>query len=344
MDWAGEFLTTFDGWGWDWGKELPSHVQMRMKDPNISNNDEASRRLISDKLEEQETKALIQKNIRQLIFGYVGLDIIKTVGSLDPYFWGYVDHSAPAYLPSYIKSRPGLVTGYRLLIAQVSIYLAVQTVLCLRPLYHVGLGKRNSPSVRGEWWMYPDYFGKYSAVLEKGLAGWWGSWWHQALRFVFEAPSKYFRLHNNSNLGARVLRLFIAFCCSGFLHGCGSYTSIGTTNPLRGSFLFFILQPLGIIGQSSYLKLLRTTGISRFIPKSVALAANFAFVNTWFYITAPLLIDDLARGGQFLYEPVPFSIVRPLGLGDKDMGFYCWDGRWFSWHEGKRWWQSGIVS
>ena len=344
VDWAGELMTTFDGWGWNWGKDLPEHVQMRMRTVENLNGNGKTRPIHQRLFEIQQTKSLLRRSFQRLIFGYIGLDIIKTIGALDPYFWGYVEHPAPAYLPYYIQSRPGLVTGYRLLIAQISIYLALETVLCLRPLYYVGLRKRDVSSVRGEWWMYPDDFGEFSVILERGLAGWWGAWWHQSFRFVFEAPSKYLQLHSQRTFYSRVLRLFIAFSCSGFLHTCASYTSIGKTNPLSAAFLFFFLQPFGVIGQLSYLKLLRKTGVSPYIPRHLAWAANVVFVYYWLYLTAPLLIDDLARGGQFLYEPVPFSIVRGLGLGDKDMQFYCWRGRWFSWHEGRRWWQSGIVS
>jgi hypothetical protein len=279
----------------------------------------------------------------RLITGYVGLDIIKTIGALDPYFWGYVEHPGPSYLPDRILSRPGLVTGYRLLIAQISIYLAVKTIVCLRPLYYVGLRGSAAVGVRGEGWMYPDDFGSYFAVLEKGLAGWWGVWWHQIFRFVFEAPSKYFRLDAQKTAQARILRLFVAFGCSGFLHACGSHTAIGNSNPVA-PLLFFLLQPLGIMAQLAWIKLLRYFGISAFVPKYVAWTANVIFVHLWFYFTAPMFIADVAVGGQFLFEPVPFSIVRALGFGGKDMSWFCWQGRGFLWYEGRRWWQSGIIS
>jgi hypothetical protein len=66
------------------------------------------------------------------------------------------------------------------------------------------------------------------------------------------------------------------------------------------------------------------------------------YVNTWLYFTAPLFIEDMALGGWFLFEPVPFSILRGLGFGAKDDGFYAMHGRILSWRRDG--WRTGIVT
>lgn len=51
---------------------------------------------------------------------------------------------------------------------------------------------------------------------------------------------------------------------------------------------------------------------------------NWVGTVGWLYLTGPLLADDFARCGIWLFEPVPVSIVRG-GLGER---WWCWGGRW----------------
>ena len=99
------------------------------------------------------------------------------------------------------------------------------------------------------------------------------------------------------------------------------------------------------MGQAFLAKALQKAGITYRLPTRLRRAGNFVVVHTWFYYTAPLLIDDLAAGGTFLYEPVPFSISRLLGLGGKDELSLCWASplTWLSWHGADLWWESGLV-
>lgn len=50
---------------------------------------------------------------------------------------------------------------------------------------------------------------------------------------------------------------------------------------------------------------------------------RLVYVHVWFYHTAPLLMDDFARGGLWLYEPAPISPLRALGLGVRGDGWWC---------------------
>jgi hypothetical protein len=223
------------------------------------------------------------------------------------------------------------------------IYLALQTIFALAPIFFVGFLGAKRIGVRGEPWMYPEEWGSYSIVFDTGLAGWWGVWWHQTLRFAFEAPASWilrqFSVLHGAGPRARVVQLFTAFFFSGFLHASGSYTSIGETRPLTGSFLFFFLQPLGIMVQIMVVEKLRLKDVP-----SVLKAFNFIYTHVWFYYTAPLLIDDFVKSGIYLYEPVPVSFLRALGFGAEGNSWWCWDGPWISWYQGRYWWQSGIAT
>ena len=70
---------------------------------------------------------------------------------------------------------------------------------------------------------------------------------------------------------------------------------------------------------------------------------NFIFILTWFYHTGPLIADDLARGGIWMFEPIPLRLLRGgLGLGVKGDGWWCWKGPWLAWYTDDTRWQSGI--
>lgn len=62
---------------------------------------------------------------------------------------------------------------------------------------------------------------------------------------------------------------------------------------------------------------------------------NFAVTMIWLYWTAPLLVDDFARGGVWLYEPLIISPLRILGFGAyDDSGWNLWSGLVF-WRSGR---------
>jgi len=69
----------------------------------------------------------------------------------------------------------------------VVVWLGLQIALALGPLFFAGILGRNLICVRREPWFYPDHYGNYSIVFDRGLAGWWGGWWHQMFRPGFDA-------------------------------------------------------------------------------------------------------------------------------------------------------------
>ncbi|KAF2425833.1 hypothetical protein EJ08DRAFT_594078 [Tothia fuscella] len=345
--WVLDLMLTFRGMAWNWRiPNLPSpSVQVSINGQVMAEELSHTARPTARSYATKE--ALIHASWRNFVKGYIALDVLKTLITHDPYFWGETHGPPPAYLPSLFRSSSTFVQSYRLVIAQLCIYWALQTLFQLGPLVFVGLLGNNIVGSWGQYWMYPSQWGSYESVLERGLVGWWGEWWHQTFRFFFETPAKsavrFLDLNPKSPL-ARLLQIFIAFSLSGTLHGCASYTSNGETRPLRGPFLFFLLQPVGIAIQLFCSHYLRSMNISQKLPNVVKLTCNFVFVHFWLYYTAPLLVEDIARGGQLLWEPVPFSFVRGMGFGRRDDTWYCWGGLLYSWHQGKYWWQSGLAT
>ncbi|KAM0719421.1 hypothetical protein Q7P37_005326 [Cladosporium fusiforme] len=350
LDWVADIFCSFRGVGWNWQSSAipppPNWVEAQLKgEASEENHNEPLRTSKTGIRRFSDRRALLKANLTHLALAYIVLDAIKTLGIHDRYMW-YGDHSLapPAFLPQILLNSPFLTKSYRLLVCLCAINIALWAIFKLGPVFFVGMLGPRLVGVRGEAWMNPaDMFGDFAHVLDNGLAGWWGSWWHQTFRYAFQQPGdrlvELLGLPKRSVAG-KLVATWMAFFLSGVLHATGSYTQLGDTRPLSGPMAFFMLQALGVTVQAALVHLLEP---SRVFPRSVRRAANFAIVAVWMYFTAPLLVDDFARGGIWLFEPVPISIFRGLGLGPKGEGWWCWYGGLMEWRSGKGWWDSGIA-
>jgi len=350
LDWVADVFCNFRGMGWNWRisglPPPPKSVQEELHDTGSQDSTPLDIHVGRDGTRRYPTKpALFRAKLPEFLYGSLLLDLVKVLMSHDPYFWGVSNPPPPSYLPLTIQHSPALLRITRLTLSLLGIHWALRICFTLAPLFFCGLLGSPLIGVRGSPWMYPDSYGSYANVLNKGLAGWWGGWWHQMFRFAFEAPSKQLirslGLHPKT-LSAKVLQLVVAFTLSGFVHACGSATFVAETRPLAGSFAFFALQILGIGVQMLGSMLLEQAGVTERTPKLVRQVLNFGYVHVWFYYTAPLLCDDFARGGLWLFEPLPVSPVRMMGFGVKGEGWWRWVDL-VRWHGGDRWWKSGIA-
>lgn len=342
VDWVLDIGSNFRGVGWNWKisglPSLPASVQYQLgmdTKGNIKDNTTARSgiRRIDSKAE------LMRHNIWLFVSGYVLVDLILTLSHYDPYFWALFDRPPPSYLPICLQQSGVFLRTYRSFATMAIVWFALQTVFALGPLFFVGVLGPKLIGVRGEPWFYPDHYGNYSIVFDRGLAGWWGSWWHQTFRYGFESGGKWLcdclSLDKKSKKG-RAVQVITAFTLSGCLHAAGSYSMLGDTWPL-GSFLFFFFQSFGLMAELILKSTLKGIGVTNITPSRVQQAINFICVHVWFYYTAHLLTDDWARGGIWLAQPLPFSIFRGLGMGVEGERFYCW-----AWREGSRhsWWHA----
>ncbi|KAK0259511.1 hypothetical protein LTS09_005862 [Friedmanniomyces endolithicus] len=319
VSWVADVFCSFRGVGWTWQTSgipppprwVEAQLQATDNDVNVGDYRGSEELMVSRTgiRRYADRSALLTNAAISLVIGYILLDGIKTLMHRDPYFWG----------------------TYRLVLSLAGIYTALWTIFKLGPVCFCGVLGPKWLGVRSEAWMNPaDMFGSYNMVLTKGLAGWWGGWWHQTFRLAFEAPSvrllKATGIDQHS-LSGKALSLFIAFFLSGCLHASGSYTQLGDTRPLLGPMRFFLLQAVGILAQTVTTQQLKRAGLVDKCPKLLRQATNFALVHIWLYHTAPLLVDDFAKGGIWLFEPVPFSPLRGLGYGAPDDQFFAfWNG------------------
>jgi len=353
FDWVMDIFSNPEGQGWNWGIATlpppPRHIQHALaqnKEDLMFKTDVVEKRWHQQarRIQTMSEATLFKLTVRRVVLGYIALDVLKTLVSVDPFFYGQIAAPPPVYLPAALKT-PFAVKGMRLLIAQGCVHQAVQTLLLLKPLYFLYHFTPQSMGTRGEAWMFPHPWGSFQSILDQGVLGFWSTYWHQSFRYIFTAPSnllmRQFKISPRS-VQAQFIRLYVAFFCSGILHAGISHTAIGDTYPIRGPMFFFLLQPVGITLQLGAAHFIHKSPIGSYIPRWLDRITNLLWCIVVGYLTGPLLVDDLARGGQFLFEPVPFSVLRGLGFGNPDDGFYCWYGRFFKWHwDG---WKSGMIS
>ena len=352
MDWIADLISNFRGMGWNYQiyglsgapKDVQEQVNQTSKDALTAENPIG--RGPTGNYRYLDRRTLLQKKLVVMAMFYMSLDLVKLVMMADPHFWGRQNSAPPAHYPQLLHDSPLLLRYFRLIVGLIGVYAALQFIYTLAPLFFVGLVGTERIGVRAEPWMYPDMFGEFRIILDKGLAGWWGGWWHQIFRYAFATPSAYILKRyeiSPKSLPAKTLQLFVAFVLSGLVHSCGSYTQLATTRPFNGPFAFFCLQGVGITLQTLITEGLKKIGVLDRVPKNIRRIGNFVYVFSWLRYTSPMLLDDFARGGVWLFEPVPISPLRALGFGLKGESWWRWSGTWVRWHRGEHWWDSGFA-
>ena len=335
-DWVMDLVTNFRGVRW-------SHQISHLPFPDVSSpsafaepiSHQSSTVTNSSSPSPYPTRsALLRYNLVSFFVTFIAIDIIKLIMLKDPYYWGLPNlSSSPSPFPF-----PRTVHMY---LSLATLFTSLNMIFVCAPIvfsYCAGerfLGEHAWP------WLYPPLFGPMEKLWTHGLAGFWGGWWHPMFRLAFEQLGEAIVTPlgwEKKTVTGGFLRVLLAFMASGTLHACGSYTSLGETHPLH-EFLFFAVQPVGILTQRALIQWMKTNGLRDQVPAAVRGVANLAFVMAWFWLTAPTVADDFTRSGVWLYEPFPISPSRGLA-GD---GWWRWGGTWCRWHSDEKWWKSGLA-
>lgn len=286
----------------------------------------------------------VRDRLTKVVVLYFVLDFLSVYMVKDPYFVLGPDHTGYVLPPHLRDVPPWLLLAYREVFSLTGVYAAIEAVFGVSDLAQYWLARRCWPS-RALLWQYASTFGSFAQVLDRGLAGWWGGWWHQTFRMQFSAPAAYLLregyLQGGTRLASLVAVLF-SFAQSGILHASGSLTAVPRTRPWRAP-AFFLLQMTGILLQQWTARLLAAR-LPRPPPRVVGRAVNLVFTLAWLYATGHLFMDDCSSTGLWLVEPVPVSLFRFLGFGHDGDHWWRWDGDHLpKLYRGDTWWQSGIA-
>lgn len=361
LDWACDLIFNFRGPNWNWRlRSLPPLPEAVLRDIH-EDTKSAKQTKPSQQIDYKPPSVKLRYVLRSFLRDYLALDLLKLLLMRDPYFWGYVDNPpSPPWPFDVLAWSPILVRSYRIILSLASVLFALDIITSLNPLFFLGISYLFPNFARsithqplGEAWLYPAAFGPAISVLDDGLVGAWNTWWHQLFRFGFSECSRFLTdlvLPSGSSQSKgyksarRILQIMLAFSLSGLVHAMGSHTTFSDSRPWN-AFLFFVLQGVGALGQYFF----EVTIIPAILPKSVKpprwliRTTNLSLIVVWFYYTGPLVVDDFARAGIWMFEPIPLSLLRGgLGLGAKGDTIYCWKGSWFEMYSGATWWQSGI--
>ena len=327
LDWSLDLATAFRGVNWNFRNPTL---------PPLSSN-------ITSQPPTSSPSALRQfrlNALRDFITLYLLVDIIKALCVADPYFLGLAPVSSPSPY-ALLHPYPTLTRLLRLVLALASTNIVLSFIFTLSPLLFPLLPQSITHTPLHNAEIYPPYFSPLSAITHSGLAGFWGKCWHQMFRFGISQPGLYLTRHFNwdrKSNKARTIQLFTAFLLSGVIHASASYTSFppndNVQRPLAGPLAFFVSQALGIMVQDFGGKAVKGKGV----PDMLRKIGNVVFTAVWLYVTGPLLSDDFARCGVWLFEPVPISFIR----GVRGEGWWKWGGRWAGWNYREEWWLRGL--
>ncbi|KIW45485.1 uncharacterized protein PV06_03872 [Exophiala oligosperma] len=364
VDWVADLVTSFRGP--NWGHRIPTLGGIDGPVPRDSSarHSKCDRRSKTTAVPKKTLQALRGQAIRDFVVGYLLLDLLKTTMITDPYFLGVVSLDSPTlwpWLSAVNETMPIATRLVRLFMSISGVISALTLIFSLSPLFFAFIlpslvdvsHLTKSPLL--EPWMYaPFWYPLTTSVLHTGLAGFWGKFWHQMFRFGISEPARFViegtGIDKRGNT-ARMIQLLVAFGLSGSIHAAGSYTtfSIIPSRPFSGPLLFFLSQGIGIYLQSLSVKAVyKYVPHAERVPLAVREVGNLLYVMVYLFFTGPLLADDFARCGLWLFEPVPISFLRGLGFGPggKDEGWWAWyqeGSKTLGWYEGDRWWTTGVA-
>jgi hypothetical protein len=378
LGWTADLLTSLRGGGWNFCISSIPHPPLpeRLPDPGSSGGGKplpavrldliplASR---SGTSRSRTYASFLRSRLLQFALSYLTIDILTVTMRRDPYFLLGPDYAAnqpPLPLPSFMTALP--LPGITIpllrtlpaaagILAGLHLYFALLQLVCVFLLPGRIFGPRFT-----ELWQHPTLFGSFTrSVCDRGLAGFWGGWWHQTFRLGFTAPLRFLFPPDPPPPGAQLssggaktraaAEMLLAFFLSGVLHAAGGITSVARPTTVAWTpVAFFVSQAVGVLLQTGLCALLvgsstpKERGRGGF-PRWVRRAGNLLFAATWLLLTAPGLIDDMSRAGLWLFEPVPVSPLRVMGLGSPGESWWRWDGEYgLRWYTGRHWWESGI--
>lgn len=356
LGWVLDHVTSFRGPGWTTGiSSIPSFRRPpKPQSEPLVDLSSIPLRTKTGYARYTTRRSFLRNRLGRMALAYVILDICTVLMLRDPYFiFGpdYAPHPVPPYISVLTPTLASVFRGITALTAIIAVLFLVFSIAQVTqfPLANSHPSLVRLSGARADLWQYPDIFGSFAVnVLDNGLAGFWGGWWHQTFRNAFVAPANWmarrgYLPRNRRHPATRFAGVAVAFVQSGVLHAAGSATALSPAARPWSPPLFFLGSLAGVAVQAGWHAMFGRV-VRKRCPRWVRRGANLGFVLVCLHVTCWAFLDDLALAGVWLYEPLPFSLLRAMGLGQPGDKVWRWDADvmprlWV----GKWWWESGIA-
>ena len=276
----------------------------------------------------------LRNTLADILQCYIILDIASFYAQTDPYFFHScmsIDTPIPG-ISSSILEVPELLRMLLSRIIRVSVLgsqlYALLTLMFLIPtLPAIAL---NATKILPDDWTphsWPALFGSFSAVMDRGVRGLWGSRWHQMHRYLASTPA-YSLTHasgiSTSSLLGYALLTTSAFFFSGVMHmGLVPPEPLNTkvsANEMRLRIAGFFWAQIPAIGAEVLVARIFRRIAPSFSKSSVGKALTIFWVATWSATILPILTIPFRELGYWHVYPLPISIMQ----GIFGTGWYTW--------------------
>ncbi|KAI7264565.1 hypothetical protein KC345_g8755 [Hortaea werneckii] len=262
--------------------------------------------------------------------GYLVLDLTRAYISYDAYF---TDPHMSIQSPLPFGGVDGFpAQSVRAMATGAQAWALISQMFYLPCLLPVGLHALGLLSDEWSPHLWPSYFGSPEAIFLYGVRGFWGTYWHQTMRWSVVGPG--YAIANGLGLKAGGLVRYslitvVAFGLSGTVHmGLVPPEPLHATVSANAIRLyvagFFWTQPGAMLVETLGAKTIsRVAGLSLWqggAGRLIRLSVNGVWVVMWFTFTMPLLSDAGRQMGYWRVWTVPFSIWQGL----RGEGWVAW--------------------
>lgn len=274
----------------------------------------------------------LKRGFIQIMQSLVLMDLAATYIQTDPYFFKNISITTP--FPPSTSSTPTALAILRLFppwVVRVSafgaqIYSAVSIMFILPALIGTAI------YVLPDHWSphnWPPMLGPFSVIIENGLRGLWGSFWHQMTRHLASIPGR--ALIELAGLRPSSLVGYVSLVTSTFLFTGILHIGLVPLQPLQTDLSvnelklyvasFFWVQVIGIYIELVGTRIFRSVSVK--LPSVVRDTMVLIWTASWLGLTLPLL--GVSFRGLGYWDAYPFPVSPTQGIWGQ--GWFPWSGR-----------------
>jgi hypothetical protein len=330
--WALDLMMNWRGLGWSYQRRqhlIPDAVKRVYDEAGINVKRDCA---LDEKRPGQTRSSFLLEQSWYFVVDYILLDLCIYFLDRDPWFNRPLNSNERLLFGHPAGNYDILVRPYRVFLGTLATFCVMDLAHVVLALVSVGLGPAYL-GTHGEPWQHPSLWGTLDDLFHRGLPGkkfkapnksfnflivylgFWGNFWHDLFRFQFLIITrKLIPFSTKDKQSAHSFRGLLAmtliFALSGSMHAAGSYAELRETTPLW-LFAAFMIQSVGVAAQEMITMLM----VKGKVGAGVKQAVTIFFWWFWGWLTAPIVIGDMAACGLFQSKVIPFPVVDRFWKG-----------------------------